>query len=91
MAIASATVFLSLAVLALTPKAAADMPYEMERSKQLVLMYLPFAALVFVFSYLPLWGWRYAFFDYRPGVTALTAENFVGLKWFAFLFQNPPP
>lgn len=89
LAIASATVFLSLAVLALTPKAAADMPYEMERSKQLVLMYLPFAALVFVFSYLPLWGWRYAFFDYRPGVTALTAENFVGLKWFAFLFQNP--
>ena len=41
------------------------------------------------FSYLPLWGWRYAFFDYRAGVTTLTRDNFVGFKWFTFLFQNP--
>ncbi|HBG01909.1 MAG TPA: sugar ABC transporter permease [Firmicutes bacterium] len=88
LAIALATVLASTFLLALIPRPDQDMPYEMERSKQLVLMYLPFAALVFVFSYLPLWGWRYAFFDYRAGVTALTAENFVGLKWFAFLFQN---
>jgi len=38
-------------------------------------------------AYLPLWGWRYAFFDYKAG-GELTAENFVGLKWFTILFQN---
>jgi len=48
---------------------------------------IPFIALVFVFSYLPLWGWRYAFFDYKAGGT-LGKDNFVAFKWFKFLFQN---
>jgi putative aldouronate transport system permease protein len=88
--IAAALIWLmSTVLLTVLPRVGKDMPYEMERSKQLVLMYLPFAALVFVFSYLPLWGWRYAFFDYRAGVTTLTRDNFVGFKWFTFLFQNP--
>ena len=43
--------------------------------------------MAFVFCYLPLWGWRYAFFDYRAGDT-LSRENFVGFKWFTYLFQN---
>jgi len=70
-----------------TPKAAKDDRFEMARPYQLLLMYLPFAALIFVFSYLPLWGWRYAFFDYRAG-GVLSKDNFVGFKWFVFLFQN---
>lgn len=32
---------------------------------KIFLMFLPILALAFVFSYLPLWGWRYAFFDYK--------------------------
>jgi putative aldouronate transport system permease protein len=43
--------------------------------------------LCFVFSYLPLWGWRYAFFDYQPGI-GLSMNNFVGFKWFTYLFNN---
>ncbi len=59
----------------------------MKEEYHLFLMFLPFIALAFVFSYLPLWGWRYAFFDYKAGGT-LGAENFVGFKWFTYLFQN---
>ncbi|MGN0432300.1 MAG: ABC transporter permease [Lachnospiraceae bacterium] len=60
----------------------------METRFKLFLILLPFLTLAAVFSYLPLWGWRYAFFDYKPGDT-LTMEKFVGLKWFVELFENP--
>lgn len=58
-----------------------------EAKYQLFLMMLPFIALTFVFSYLPLWGWRYAFFDYHSG-DVLSMDKFVGAKWFTYLFQN---
>ncbi len=61
--------------------------FEMESKYKLFLLFLPFLALCGVFSYLPLWGWRYAFFDYKVGDT-LSMDNFVGLKWFTQLFQN---
>lgn len=61
---------------------------EMDEKYRLFLMMLPVILLAFVFCYLPIWGWRYAFFDYRPG-DALTADNYVGLKWFSFLFTDP--
>ena len=48
---------------------------------------LPFLALVFLFSYLPLWGWRYALYDFLPGYKLENCE-FVGLKWFQFLVSN---
>lgn len=69
------------------PKAPGEEKMEMESQYQLFLMLLPFLALVFAFSYLPLYSWRYAFFDYSAGGT-LSAENFVGLKWFKTLVRN---
>ena len=77
----------SLYIFLCTPKADPEMKMEMDRKYQLFLMLLPFLALVFAFSYLPLYSWRYAFFDYKAGGT-LSAENFVGLKWFKILVQN---
>ncbi|WP_460053661.1 ABC transporter permease subunit [Spirochaeta dissipatitropha] len=59
----------------------------MPEKYSLFLMLLPIIVLVFLFSYLPLWGWRYAFYDYTAG-GVLSRENFVGFKWFTFLFQN---
>lgn len=61
---------------------------EMPEKYALFLMLLPIILLTFVFFYLPLWGWRFSFFDYTAGGT-LSAENFVGFKWFTILFQNP--
>ena len=78
----------SVVIQALLPGVEAGCKFEMESRYKLFLMFLPFALLCFVFSYLPLWGWRYAFFDYSAGGT-LSMENFVGFKWFTSLFQSP--
>lgn len=48
---------------------------------RLFLMLLPFLILVFVFSYMPLFGWTYAFFNYKPGRPLLSCD-FVGFKNF---------
>lgn len=49
---------------------------------------LPCIIFVIVFHYVPLWGWIYAFFQYKPG-RALADCNFVGLQNFKDLFGNP--
>lgn len=81
------TLVLAIMEVILLPKPAKDDKLEMQSKYQLFLMLLPFIALCFVFSYLPLTGWRYAFFDYKAGDT-LTMDKFVGLKWFTYLFEN---
>ncbi|MBQ7919672.1 MAG: sugar ABC transporter permease [Lachnospiraceae bacterium] len=77
----------TIVIQVLLPKVGKDEKFEMQSKFKLFLMFLPFAALCFVFSYLPLYGWRYAFFDYKSGGT-LSSDNFVGFKWFLQLFQN---
>ncbi len=47
----------------------------------------PFLAMVAIFSYYPLYGWFYSFFDYRPP-KPLDMNTFVGLKWFLYLFNT---
>ncbi len=61
---------------------------EMDEKYRLFLMMLPVILLAFIFCYLPIWGWRYAFFDYTPG-SDIGPENYVGFKWFSFLFTDP--
>lgn len=78
---------LSIIIMGLLPKAGKEEKYEMQSKYKLFLLFMPFILMIFVFSYLPLWGWRYAFFDYTAG-QALSADNFVGFKWFTQLFQN---
>lgn len=56
-------------------------------SFKLFLMILPFLVLVLLFSYYPLYGWVYAFYDYRPPRPFSDAE-FVGLKWLKSLVEN---
>ena len=48
---------------------------------------LPFIILVLIFAYYPLYGWVYAFFDYKPPFP-LEWKNFVGFKWFRSLVDN---
>ncbi|MBN2984637.1 ABC transporter permease [Cohnella algarum] len=55
---------------------------------KLLLMAIPFIALAFAFHYVPLFGWIYAFFDYKPGIP-LSRTPFVGLENFAELFSDP--
>lgn len=49
---------------------------------------VPFLIAVFAFSYLPLYGWSYAFFDYHAGMN-LKDSAFVGLKFFRSMVDNP--
>ncbi len=77
----------SLAVLILCRGAAVEPRMEMDEKFKLFLMFLPVLLLTFVFAYLPIYGWRFAFFDYKVG-DALTRDNFVGFKWFTFLFES---
>lgn len=83
----SVIIILSLVNLFLVPRSMKGEKLSIEPKFQLFLMMLPVIALCFVFSYLPLYGWRYAFFDYKSGET-LSKESFVGFKWFTQLFQN---
>jgi len=69
------------------PKENEDDYLSIEPKYTLFLMILPFLVMVVLFAYLPLWGWRYAFFDYTPGF-ALSGDDFVGFKWFRSLFEN---
>ena len=57
-------------------------------SRKLFYCIIPFIILCFLFSYFPLHGWIYAFFDYKPPLSLSQCE-FVGLKWFKTLFNNP--
>ena len=54
---------------------------------KLFLMILPFLTAVFLFSYLPLYGWSYAFFNYKFGLP-MSQQEFVGFKWFTEMFAN---
>ena len=82
--------FLTALIALLTEKKETDpaAKMEMEEKYRLFLMMLPVILLTLVFAYLPIWGWRFAFFDYTPG-GSIGADNYVGFKWFNFLFSDP--
>lgn len=48
-------------------------------------MTVPFFIVVVIFAIVPLWGWLMAFVQYKPGNQILQCD-FVGLKWFKYLF-----
>lgn len=61
--------------------------FNIKKDKKLFLMIFPFLVLIFLFSYLPLYGWIYAMYDYRAPLK-LSQCDFVGMKWFGQLFSN---
>lgn len=55
----------------------------------LYLMLFPGVLLLFMFSYLPMFGLIMAFTDFQPRKGFL-GSPFVGLKWFEYLFTSSP-
>ena len=51
-------------------------------------MSLPFVVWLFIFNYLPLWGWTMAFQKFKPG-RSFGEQEWVGLDQFITLFQEP--
>lgn len=60
---------------------------QLPKKYKLFLLMLPFLVLVFLFSYLPLYGWSYAFYNYKFGLP-MNQQEFVGLKWFTEMFTT---
>ncbi|MFQ9799850.1 MAG: hypothetical protein ACLR23_13920 [Clostridia bacterium] len=58
-----------------------------KKSIKLFFMLVPCLLFVFIFSYLPLRGWIYAFTDYKAGLP-WSKVNFVGLENFTKMFAN---
>jgi putative aldouronate transport system permease protein len=60
------------------------------RKKQGLILFLisiPLLTAFLIFSYIPLFGWSYAFFDYRPGFRLLDT-TFAGFKYFTSMAAN---
>ena len=57
------------------------------QGRKLFYYLIPFIILCFLFSYFPLHGWIYSFYDYKPPLKLSQCE-FVGFKWFKTLFAN---
>jgi putative aldouronate transport system permease protein len=55
--------------------------------RQLYFMSLPFAVLVLIFNYLPIWGWTMAFQNVRLG-RSFWEQEWVGFANFVELFQD---
>ncbi|MCG8502108.1 MAG: ABC transporter permease subunit [Firmicutes bacterium] len=58
-----------------------------KKQKELILMSIPFCIYIFIFSYLPIWGWSMAFQNYRLGKSFFEQE-WAGLKHFKLLFLD---
>jgi putative aldouronate transport system permease protein len=51
-------------------------------------MTIPFLVHVFIFRYVPIWGWLMAFQEYWPG-KGILQQTWVGLENFKLLFDDP--
>ncbi len=52
-----------------------------------MLLAAPFVILLIMFNYVPLFGWMFSFFDYKPGIP-LSRTPFVGLKYFLMIMNE---
>jgi len=51
-------------------------------------MSIPFLVWLIIFRYIPIWGWTFAFQDYKPHLNFFE-QTWVGLKHFRDLFKAP--
>lgn len=59
----------------------------LKQEHTLLLWTIPFCIFIIGFSYIPLFGWLYAFFDYKVG-TPLFQSEFLGIEHFIEVFST---
>ncbi|WP_438431648.1 ABC transporter permease [Gorillibacterium sp. sgz500922] len=59
----------------------------MVQQRYLYFMSIPFVIWLFIFSYVPIWGWLMAFQKYKPGKSIMN-QKWVGLDNFRQLFSD---
>lgn len=57
------------------------------QQRALVIMSVPFLIWLFIFKYLPIWGWTIAFQNYKPSLS-FSEQTWVGFEHFRFLFAD---
>ena len=62
-------------------------PGYIRKDPKLLLLIIPFVILTFLFSYVPLFGWAIAFFDYKPAIP-IFQNKFVGLNNFRYMLKD---
>ncbi|MCM3724869.1 sugar ABC transporter permease [Neobacillus cucumis] len=60
---------------------------KLKNQKALMAMSIPFLTWLFIFKYIPLWGWSIAFQDYKPAL-GLFDQTWNGFVQFKFLFSD---
>lgn len=60
---------------------------KIKQQKELIIISFPFVIYMFIFAYLPLWGWSMAFQDYKLG-RSVFEQKWAGLKHFELLFLD---
>lgn len=60
---------------------------KIKSQKCLVFMSIPFLLWLFIFKYIPLWGWTMAFQQYMPG-KSFFEQKWVGVKYFISMFKD---
>ena len=55
---------------------------------KMLLLVSPMLVLVFIFNYLPLLGWTYAFADYVPGRSIFELDYSMGFTYFKMMFSG---
>lgn len=60
---------------------------KLARQQALVWMSVPFLVWLFIFKYVPLWGWTIAFQDFKPA-KSFGDQKWAGLKHFRFMFED---
>lgn len=62
-------------------------PRKRKKNYRLLLMAAPFLLMVFLFNYVPIFGWIYSVFDYVPGVPLFECD-FMGLDYFKMILRD---
>lgn len=61
----------------------------LKQSMPYYLMLLPGMVLLFIFNYLPLYGWKIAFQKFIPAKGLFGDQKWVGLYWFQYISKYP--
>lgn len=69
------------------PKTAVIAAHKPKKQYKLLFMMLPFMLIVFLFNYVPIFGWIYSVFDYIPGVPILECD-YMGLDYFKMILRD---
>jgi len=80
---------MSMAVVADVPKGKKKRKKITKEGWMLFWLCMPFCIFIFIFTYLTLFGWAYAFLDFRPALGANPFNHeFVGLRHFRAIFVD---